>query len=1780
MGAPSVSSAEDEGFSGFQQNSFNLLDHTQYPEVFSSEISSSTAAEEEAPVTGDHELSETMEALEPISYTGQEWQEIQRLDETGQLIEDQMSMDTGNIPVLSSTQTPASLPPSVEMPEYGTSLSVTGRKIIGFKYTSKKYLNTQVDSSRPQAFNNFEMEQQMQIRMSGKIGPKITANVDYDDTKPDKQDISLVYTGDPQEVVQNASFGDIDLSLTSTEFVSYNKQLFGIRVDMRYKGLNATVIGSRTKGTTKEKQFVGNTQFQTLDLRDVDYMRRQYYDLTFGSGTLRLPIKQGSELVYLDNQNFATSNNVNIFDMTVDDLGTSTATYTGRFKLLTPGTDYTIDYTNGILTFKTALSSQYVVAVNFTNANGTELRYNSPQNPLGTDGTGYPKIIKTKNDVAISTTTSSSELGYKREIKTYYNIGQTQIVRDNAKGNFTLKVQDLNRNDVGSSLNPKQTYSDTISVDFEQGRFHLLKPFGDPSKSSQADPPEDPNIYATIPSSKYILRVEYQYRLKTFTLEPNIVVQSDNIVVDGVKFTRNVDYYIDYDSGFVTFYHPDRIGQSSVINITYDVSPYGGVGGTSSLVGSRVSYDLNRHMTVGGTVMYESETKSASAPNITDVAKSVMVTEEDVAFKNIDFAGTRSTWSFEAAQSRTNPNLNGFALVDNMEGIKQEDTASLNALDWVMASNPLEGPANASAVSWYSENVKSRDINPNAAYTADADQQVLTINYDLSVSSEVSIVYPFSDAGLDFSAKTSLELLVYGDASSSTPGPRLNVHFGQVNEDSDNSGGMTLHCANGTTRVNAPKTEDLNCDGVLSGSEDVGWHYVPAGLNGAVYGAANGRIDTQDLNHNGILDGENYTGGSFGYVSSTLFKDLTDNSAQKDNVNFTGWHTLTANMNVVSSDTYNWSAIMQVRLSLTPTPGGKTKGTIKIARLAAVGNTWKANTADSGTLQLSGINSADNPEYKPIFNAGGQAQMVYEDLYGSVEEQKEQTNSSVVTEQSLDMSYSVTSTATLSAYKQFSTSINVSQHGEFRFLVYNSSPTTNDFYMQLGNSSNYQEAAFTLDFTGWRLYVLEQADINGDNIADVWRNLSGYDVRISSLGAANFQQVSMLTAGVRVTDPLNRTGTVWLDEIHLGVPKILTGQAYKAQVDMLIPGWASFGAKYRYMDRNFQTPVTTLTGQDNEQITSYLNFTGIRRFPISMDYSRQVTVTPNTMNTGSNNLISLLQQGTVRTQTGNAKGVLQLENLPQLSLGYSFSKVNYELLTRKDDIQTYSAGLNYNVPGNAFYVPRSVQGSYSYSRTRLTYESASVLATSGYYNSDEKTDAFAGTLGFKPWQGASFVPNYSLQVTKESRDDYTSGQLRHLDYNKSMTQNAGFNSTLPLLPWLSPSFSYNSTIVETNNLTVSTVTIGSQTQVYGVGQVKNVNRTASGNVNLTLNGGQIFKTSTLLRTMVVSSNYQLQDGDSWANVEEALNTKSAIWLRTPLRTTSAFSSRTNLTLRDTVNSTQRWQPLDGYTLEGRWAALRTMSISNNFITSIQRSEVTGTASKTISRTLPDLVLSLSQLETLLSAERWASGANAYLKFAAHSTENVGLTLSKDHSYGADIRFILLSKLDTSLSGNYKQSTTEDLRLAKITETTDHTDLSVQTGFNVNKFRITPRVDYSLDRTVEGGGAVTQDTTQITPSVLIRADLALPKGLKLPFGRTLEFTNRIVWTTTTKYVIKRSPVDTTMNSNTLSCNSTADYELSKNLRLALNASFERLWHKYLPQEDYIAYQAGSTLTFQF
>jgi len=66
----------------------------------------------------------------------------------------------------------------------------------------------------------------------------------------------------------------------------------------------------------------------------------------------------------------------------------------------------------------------------------------------------------------------------------------------------------------------------------------------------------------------------------------------------------------------------------------------------------------------------------------------------------------------EYAQSRKNPNIFGKAMIESMEGIKQEDSVSMNKDFLASVANPAGIKTNYNKQLLYNEDVKVLEINP------------------------------------------------------------------------------------------------------------------------------------------------------------------------------------------------------------------------------------------------------------------------------------------------------------------------------------------------------------------------------------------------------------------------------------------------------------------------------------------------------------------------------------------------------------------------------------------------------------------------------------------------------------------------------------------------------------------------------------------------------------------------------------------------------------------------------------------------------------------------------------------------------------------------------------------------------------------------------------------------------------------------------------------------------------------------------------------------------------
>ena len=1702
------------------------------------------------------------------------------------------------------------LNPTLSLPIYGTSIALTGRYVLGFKFAGKKYKEDDNNDIDDRNTHSVEMAQELQLKMQGKILERVFVDIDYDDQREEEKTISVAYRGKPGELVQVAEFGDINLALPQTEFIAYQKQLFGAKMHLQHKNANLYLIGSQTKGSSKQKQFIGSSVSEIVSIADTDYIRRKYYDLTFGGNIKPYPkeaggkeypldrsaydewnsqignISPGTEEVYLDN-NTTSSDYVPIDKVATDLLGGGD--YPAKWELLTRGVDYTVDYARGIITFNRSITAESVIAVDYRDTRGNQL------SSMGDRGT--IKLIKTENDKSVvSGEKMAQETANKLELKTYYNIGAQKITQDNGKGNFILQFQDANGQSISGSY---YSYPSNIEVDFDKGIFYLNNRIN------------DKGLYGATPisSKNRTFKIQYESTVKTYFIESDIVIESETVKLNGRALTRNNDYYIDYTSGFITFYKGDEITENSVIDITYDTTT--GSSSNNSVLGGRLDYHLFDKIVMGATMLQEGGDKPTTVPQVGAYNKNILVYGADINGKDIKLAEPVSVdFSAEVAKSRKDQNMFGYAMVDSMNETQEKVSGSHDFREWIIASNPNEKPNFLSAIRWDTQDLPSLEINPNSIANYNDKQQVLVINYDFSQSvgayaerDEVSIVYPLSTSGIDLSEKTSFELTMLGEEG----GPQVNFTFGNISEHSDNSEGMMTQCSGG---ILVPKTEDIYCRNSLAPNEDIGWLYTnPDGdselYNPFVYNVynpesqPNGRIDTQDLNNNGKYDDADALAlpngqGNFGFAGASI-DGLTDSYATN-----TKWQTYTAPLLI--NDKEAWTAVRHLRITLKK--GQKTKGQIKIANVSLSGTAWNPKGGVSADIfSVAGINNVDNTHYQPIFaDRRGDGLKVFNYLYGSVDNYKRSNDSANALDQSLNITFDTTqvsavadndSTATdgeLYANRNFR-SMDFTQHREFRFLVHSTPENQgSEFFLKVGTDTNYDKVIVPLtdDFDGWRLISLKMVDRNGDGITDTFENASAenYQVRVENHrapnGVLNFKEISMILAGVQRrkkadgTEETGSRGEVWLNVIHLAETITLEGEAYKGDVVLKWDGWGSAGAKYKYQDNNFETPLAVSKNQEVTEEEYFVKVDRIKEFPMQANLTRSSVTTPLVTDSTDYNTVSLLDKGKVDREHAVIRGDYVKENRPKIGLEYTLDKVDYDAMKRKDDSQTYGATLSHTA-GDF----KNISLGYHVTDSSVDYDRARHQESENFYNTDETTQKMNMKVSYQPNNNFVFTPNYSLSKSKENRTRYEQLGQHNIRYPKAMSQSTGFNTTWKITKWLAPSVNYNVSTVENNNLTAKTITASGQSVQVGVGDVKTVNRNADGGVTLTLNGNELLPKSKLFNTFVISSSYRIQDADAWADVDSGFDSRKELWVRRSLKDVGELGYRKSMTLRDTFTSTQRWNPFSQYNLTGAAAPLKTISLINNFTKTMQTNEQTGTQYDSESLTLPDVTFSISDLEKIFYGSRWFSSSNLKLRYSWIEQTNMGTDEQYTTQYGGDLRFMLFNYFDTVFNYTKKEADKTDLRARTSLERIEDDNFSAQTSFYIGSLRVTPKLLYSSHDKWLVNGKISESSTETTPSVNFRWDFNIPRGFRLPFiNKMYNTTNRVIWNTNLSYTDKRSPVEVKDNYKMFDFSTSLDYELSRNLRFTLSGGLTVLDHAFVATEDYTAYNVAANVTVQF
>ena len=1690
----------------------------------------------------------------------------------------EIQKSTTSIPISSGTakkEVESSLPDKLltKLP-FESKLQLSGRKLIGVNYSGIIY--DKEESGKRKNSADFSMQQELQMKIKGSVGKRFDLNVDFDDTQEDKKDIYISYKGQDNEFLREAAFGDIQVELPSTEFSGYKKELFGAKVNTQYEGLKTNAFFSKTKGFSESRQFKSRSKMEKKIIADTAYIKYKYFSIL--KDTTKT-IKNNTAKVYLDKIKTTISDYVVI--STATDLyymkeSPKTTKYNGNFIKLTAGTDFVVDYTTGVITFKNILSKEYVVAIDYQYTDGSW---------LSDETGGNPQIIKDTNNTDILST----------ELHTFYSLGNYQIAKYNGRDNFILEIRDLNDTiptaiDNSGGFPPTKPvpkfpnidgYEANIIVDYENGVFNLQPITGKPLHDS---------LY-TSNTHKYNFVTEYQYKIKIFNLRTDIVPMSEKVVVGGKTLKINEDYMLDYDIGILTILKDEYLTDDTTINVSYDYSPLGGSSAGSTLVGVRTQYDFTDNISLGGSFIYEFAAEDTKLPDVYTTPSSTLVGEVDAKIKDVKITDSlKVSASAEYATSKYIKNTTGKAMIESMESAKQEDSFSLLKDSWFYASaceyngtERYDKEYNIDAISWKNYDIEKKEIDKKLEIVSGEKQQVMDINYDFSVCNYAAIAQKISVSGYDFSGKLYLEVWVKAKLD------RVNVIIdlaSSINEDSDQSGILD--------------TEDTNGDGIISPWEDIGRDFknLTTSYGISKIGANNGKLDTEDLNGNNILDKYETNLSRFEINEFSLH----DHPNWRRTTTITGWDIIQIPLDIITeAEKESWKNIRIARITLSPLSGTQQyKDKITIGKIAVVGNKWtqeKKNHLSECEIYSIG---RDNPRYVSLLTNS-----YYKKLY-DIDDKASRD------EQSLAISYnSIAANDEFFAKATYPSGFDISIYEKFKFFLYiptTSAAASNEstFVLRVGgDEKNYYEYSIpmTVDMRDkWNLIEIKQT---GYGATATWTTKDAR-AKIRKEGNPSLQKIAFIETGVQTKGAVS--GEIWVNEIHVTDAKSKDGNAWKTDLNINWAGTGRIGEididiRRKSIDKDFETFAPGTYDRDFLEDTANLRFKGvdvdgIKILPVSASLTKTKTVTPLALQNSSDQ-VSVLDEGRVVSYSGKFSTVLSAgANLPKFTIEYDRFIKDTEKLKRLEDKETISTNMVYLNPIDIEILPTSIVGDYKVSNSLYkVYPKEQIKDSNTFLDLDtmrkymdindfltlEKSETYSLKTPFSFFDKLIFSPAYVLTRVNEKNKEYFKNE--EIFYDKSLNQDVGASLNFQIAKWFQPNIIYSLKNVETYDLKYSS---SSTTKVYP-GQKKAIDRVGTTEFTWNLQAKDIVN-SKYLKSLTFTTSYKMQDSDSYTNMDKDFSSiglsVDKLWVRgnelkeiLPVYSSSSYTVKSILN-RDDRRVIGRYNPFEAFDLKGSLLPIKTMSMSFTYTDGQEQAYNTGTTKDSYTRIWPDILICMSRFEKLFDTS-WMSDTQLNLKYNNKTTMIKGVSNGDSIMYGGDYKLKILKKYDLFFSADVTSSKESDKEKNKLIQEGRVTNWAIQTATNVKQWRFSIRYDNVQTWTKNSEGRLSTQTLSNAVKAQAKTDLLFPMGIRVPFLGTIPLKNRLILDSLAFYNTQSSAVNIEAdNYQNFGFKISADYEISKNFRFTLGTNLTRYLFTYVPEQNYYAIDVVSKLTIQF
>ena len=1357
----------------------------------------------------------------------------------------------------------------------GGQLDISGQQKITLSGISHYRPNAvQTEGESQSLFPDLKMEQELRVQLQGTIGDKIHVDVDHDSERNfgPQSSLSLRYEGYDDEVIQSIEMGDVSLSITGPEFVSYSipsQGLFGAKILAQVGPVEITTIASRESGSTESAEFVGQATMvedTILDINPAD----NYFFLVFPD-TAPQP-NLSSIRVFQDDLDGTNNQETGAVEAAWFVEGGETGN--GWWDELLPGEDldFVLEDSARIIRFTSPMNDNYRIAVWAVTAQGDTI------GSIPAGGDWNLKMIKSSNPLPDDPT-------WPYELRNRYFLGANNIVQETFNcdiylersgedpiptqgGTPFIELLGLDTNGDGNLSDEEE------AVDWDNGFlvFPQNRPFIDPVLEVT-----NPTVYNDnnpLPvDSKYFLAVSYRAASTTYSLgRMGIIPGSEKVTLTVAGSTttlvKDVDYTIIYEIGLLTLMgEAAEAAQnpSNTLRVSFEYLPLF-ASQKKTLIGTRAVYGLGRDSWVGATMMFQSASTPGDRPRVGEESTRTFVADIDAHLETkpdflTDFANlipginteaeSRAAISGEIAMSFPNPNVDGRAYVDDMEGTETTFPLGQSRASWHYSGQPDPIAPAGSAVGemrWYNTYRRWRleDIVPSVT-EQEADDYVNNV-LEFYFQPD-SVAGPFSwggvqrcidKYGLDFTNKTHIRL--YVRATGSAQSGHIYLDLGErMDEDSywlERVAGQLMIRANGEL-----DTEDVNSDGILSDDEDTGldnlwddeenppqtgdpnrdnYYYdnddPPSERYDHINGTqGNNNLDTEDLNRNGVLD-----------RSNSFFRmriPVDDPEYIISGPNQEGWmlieipldDTTLVDVPPFITGSPTWEKISYARIWMT---GFTEADTVQVYDLEVVGNRWEEKgvlLADSiGTPVLSSeqfyvstVNNKDNPAYAanppPGVDPG-------EDEYG---EPRMEQSISLRAENIQGGHYGL---ATQSYYA----GEDYTGYREIRFLVHGQEDLDGQLIYRLGSDSlNYYEIDADI-VQGWQTVEVpmeDLVDLKARKQDEGLQYIREGDLAVR--GNPNFASIMQMSLGIRNDSPLPMNTTVWVDDITLHQPWANSGTAHRVSGNLEIADLLDLSGDYREMDSDFHG-LGSRRGQGYTSIkysagaTMYLNrFTPpLWSIYAPANYSWTLDISKPVFQSGSDYRLSNDESWDQRTQLRHWSTGFQLRKnsssddwpgryfIDPFRLTHTYSRGYGQSPVYRDTSSTADGSLSYNLnlgsmrllrlPVIEYLRLRPTSISWSLGRrnswdTRWSFVGEDTVQTRATV---QRTLSPSGSIAFNPWKGLS--ASGSLGLVRDMLYPWEGGLGVNVGREVSRNQSVSVSQEVNLFDYLVPRVSFDS----------------------------------------------------------------------------------------------------------------------------------------------------------------------------------------------------------------------------------------------------------------------------------------------------------------------------------------------------------------------------------------------------